>query len=139
MCGIVGYNGKNNCVDFLLDGLSKLEYRGYDLAGIALISNNQLQIVKEIVKEKGKLKNLKNKINMLDLNGDCAIGHTRWAAHGETSEKNASFNEAFYIFIFLYSLLLILYIIFFSLKFSSKDKFIVYINSSIVFSLLKLF
>ena len=84
MCGIVGYNGKNKAVDILLDGLSKLEYRGYDSAGIAVRDKNI-----EIYKAKGKIVNLKEKIKNKELNGTCGIGHTRWATHGEPSENNA--------------------------------------------------
>ena len=86
MCGIVGYNGKNKAIDILLDGLSKLEYRGYDSAGIAIREKNK-EI--EIYKAKGKIANLKEKIQNKKLNGTCGIGHTRWATHGEPSENNA--------------------------------------------------
>lgn len=85
MCGIVGYNGNNKCVDILLDGLSKLEYRGYDSAGIAVLEDNEIKIIKE----KGKLDNLKEKVLPLNLKGTKGIGHTRWATHGEPSETNA--------------------------------------------------
>ena len=85
MCGIVGYNGNNKCVDILLDGLSKLEYRGYDSAGIAVLEDNEIKIIKE----KGKLDNLKEKVLPLNLKGTKGIGHTRWATHGEPSENNA--------------------------------------------------
>lgn len=84
MCGIVGYNGKNKAVDILLDSLSKLEYRGYDSAGIA-IRDKEI----EVFKAKGKLANLKEKIEGKDLKGKIGIGHTRWATHGEPSENNA--------------------------------------------------
>ncbi len=84
MCGIVGYNGKNKAVDILMDGLSKLEYRGYDSAGIAIFDKDI-----EIYKAKGKLVNLSEKLKDKDLNGTCGIGHTRWATHGEPSENNA--------------------------------------------------
>ena len=84
MCGIVGYNGNKKAVDILLDGLSKLEYRGYDSAGIA-IRDKKI----DIFKAKGKLSNLKDKIEGKKLNGTCGIGHTRWATHGEPSENNA--------------------------------------------------
>ncbi len=85
MCGIVGYVGKNNqCIKVLLDGLSKLEYRGYDSAGIAYLSNN---IVK-IEKESGKLENLINKVND-DISSNLGIGHTRWATHGKATSINA--------------------------------------------------
>ena len=84
MCGIVGYNGKNKAIDILLDGLSRLEYRGYDSAGVA-IRDKEI----EIYKSKGKLSNLKEKLEGKKLNGTCGIGHTRWATHGEPSENNA--------------------------------------------------
>ncbi len=84
MCGIVGYNGSEKAVDILLDGLSKLEYRGYDSAGIA-IRDKEI----EVFKAKGKLTNLKEKLKNKDLNGTCGIGHTRWATHGEPNETNA--------------------------------------------------
>ena len=84
MCGIVGYNGKNKAIDILLDGLSKLEYRGYDSAGIAIRDKDI-----KVFKAKGKISNLKEKIENEKLNGTCGIGHTRWATHGEPSENNA--------------------------------------------------
>ena len=84
MCGIVGYNGKNKAIDILLDGLSKLEYRGYDSAGVAIREKDI-----KIFKSKGKLVNLKEKLSNKRLNGTCGIGHTRWATHGEPSENNA--------------------------------------------------
>ena len=84
MCGIVGYNGNNKAVNILLDGLSKLEYRGYDSAGIA-IRDKEIKIYKA----KGKIANLKEKIKGKKINGTCGIGHTRWATHGEPSENNA--------------------------------------------------
>ena len=84
MCGIVGYNGKNKAIDILLDGLSKLEYRGYDSAGVAVQEKNI-----KIYKAKGKIINLEEKLKNKKLNGTCGIGHTRWATHGEPSETNA--------------------------------------------------
>ena len=84
MCGIVGYNGKKKAIDILLEGLSRLEYRGYDSSGIA-IRDNKI----EVFKAKGKLDNLKEKIKDKDLKGNIGIGHTRWATHGEPSENNA--------------------------------------------------
>lgn len=84
MCGIVGYNGKKKAVPILLDGLSKLEYRGYDSAGIATVDKEL-----EIFKAKGKLDNLRDLIKDKELNGTIGIGHTRWATHGEPSETNA--------------------------------------------------
>ena len=87
MCGIVGYIGKRQAAPILLDGLSKLEYRGYDSAGIA-VRNAEGGF--EIVKAKGRLKELIEKTNSgLSVQGSCGIGHTRWATHGEPSETNA--------------------------------------------------
>lgn len=87
MCGIVGYIGNKQAGEILLEGLSKLEYRGYDSAGIA-IQNDKEEI--NIVRCKGKLKNLYEKTNNgKDLVGTCGIGHTRWATHGEPNEINA--------------------------------------------------
>ena len=87
MCGIVGYVGKRNCTDVLMNGLSKLEYRGYDSAGIAVRNENDEV---EIVKAKGKLKVLKEMTNDgKAVKGTCGIGHTRWATHGEPSALNA--------------------------------------------------
>ena len=88
MCGIVGYVGKNQAAPILLDGLSKLEYRGYDSAGIAIRDGEKEA---EVVKAKGKLINLYEKTNNgNDVKGHCGIGHTRWATHGEPSEINAN-------------------------------------------------
>ena len=87
MCGIVGFTGKNEAAPILLDGLSKLEYRGYDSAGIA-VRNGDAE--PEIVKAKGKLKVLKEMTNDgKAVKGSCGIGHTRWATHGEPSATNA--------------------------------------------------
>ena len=87
MCGIVGFVGKQQAAPILLDGLSKLEYRGYDSAGIAVRDNKQEV---KVVKAKGRLKGLMEKTdNGRALKGDCGIGHTRWATHGEPSEVNA--------------------------------------------------
>lgn len=87
MCGIVGYNGNKNAAPILLEGLSKLEYRGYDSAGIAVCNGGEQP---EIVKTKGRLKNLAEKTNDgAAVIGNCGIGHTRWATHGEPSETNA--------------------------------------------------
>ena len=87
MCGIVGYTGNQPAAPILLEGLSKLEYRGYDSAGLAVRSGDSLA---EVVKATGKLKNL---VEMTDegrtLPGLCGIGHTRWATHGEPSRANA--------------------------------------------------
>lgn len=86
MCGIVGYIGKRNCADVLLDGLSSLEYRGYDSAGVAIFENNAVKTVKSC----GRLKNLREKLNSVGTPvGNCGIGHTRWATHGKPSNENA--------------------------------------------------
>ena len=87
MCGIVGFVGNEQAAPILLDGLSKLEYRGYDSAGIA-VRNGTNSV--EIVKAKGRLKILAEKTNDgKAVIGSCGIGHTRWATHGEPSENNA--------------------------------------------------
>ncbi len=87
MCGIVGFTGKRQAAPILLDGLSKLEYRGYDSAGIAVRLGD---MGTEIIKEKGKLKVLADKTdNGRTVKGCCGIGHTRWATHGEPSTTNA--------------------------------------------------
>ncbi len=87
MCGIVGFTGVQQAAPVLLDGLSKLEYRGYDSAGLAVREGESLA---EVVKATGKLRNLAEKIdNGKALPGTCGIGHTRWATHGEPSQINA--------------------------------------------------
>ena len=87
MCGIVGFTGAQQAAPILLDGLSKLEYRGYDSAGIA-VRNGENET--EVVKAKGRLKALAEKTdNGATVLGSCGIGHTRWATHGEPSEGNA--------------------------------------------------
>ena len=87
MCGIVGYTGMHSAAPVLLDGLSKLEYRGYDSAGIA-VRDGEKQA--EVIKAKGRLKKLIDKTNGgYSVPGTCGIGHTRWATHGEPSENNA--------------------------------------------------
>ena len=85
MCGIIGYIGNKRPETILIDGLKKLEYRGYDSAGIALF-NNEVQIIKSL----GKISNLEDKINNTKLiDSNIGIAHTRWATHGEPSEVNA--------------------------------------------------
>ena len=87
MCGIVGFTGTQQAAPVLLDGLSKLEYRGYDSAGLAVRDGKSLA---EVVKATGKLRNLSEKIDGgRAVSGTCGIGHTRWATHGEPSQKNA--------------------------------------------------
>lgn len=85
MCGIVGYIGEKEACNILLEGLSKLEYRGYDSAGVA-INNGE---VVNIVKKKGRIKDLKEAVSSCDMSGTYGIGHTRWATHGEPNETNA--------------------------------------------------
>ncbi|MBR6900554.1 MAG: glutamine--fructose-6-phosphate transaminase (isomerizing) [Synergistaceae bacterium] len=86
MCGILGYTGDRQASDILLNGLAKLEYRGYDSAGLAVLENGEIKIAKN----KGRLKALEEKIKSgFDVSGSCGIGHTRWATHGEPSEVNA--------------------------------------------------
>lgn len=86
MCGIIGYIGKKQLVNFLLEGLKKLEYRGYDSSGIAIKENENIQIIRSI----GRIKDLENKTkNTKLLNGNIGIAHTRWATHGEPTEENA--------------------------------------------------
>ena len=86
MCGIVGYAGERDCTEVLLDALSKLEYRGYDSAGIAVMEQGKIAVEKA----KGELKNLRKKIDETHKpDGHCGIGHTRWATHGEPSDINS--------------------------------------------------
>ncbi|MCI8804844.1 MAG: glutamine--fructose-6-phosphate transaminase (isomerizing) [Clostridiales bacterium] len=87
MCGVVGYIGKNDAVPVLINGLSKLEYRGYDSAGVAVYDSKQDKI--NICKTKGRIQNLQDKLYMSPLNGKVGIGHTRWATHGVPSDRNA--------------------------------------------------
>ncbi|MCD8118527.1 MAG: glutamine--fructose-6-phosphate aminotransferase [Lachnospiraceae bacterium] len=87
MCGITGFNGNHPAGPILLDGLSKLEYRGYDSAGLA-VRDGASPV--EIVRAKGRLKTLAEKVDGgMAISGNCGIGHTRWATHGEPSETNA--------------------------------------------------
>lgn len=86
MCGIVGYVGQRQAAPVLLSGLSRLEYRGYDSAGMAVVNDKGI----EIVKAKGRLRVLADKVDGgASLPGCCGIAHTRWATHGEPSEANA--------------------------------------------------
>ena len=85
MCGIVGYTGSREVVPLLMDGLSRLEYRGYDSAGVVAIADGSLQTLKA----EGKLENLREKLAATPLYGHYGLGHTRWATHGAPSERNA--------------------------------------------------
>ena len=85
MCGIVGYTGPRQAYPVILKGLKRLEYRGYDSAGIALINNDGLAVYKK----KGKVAALEEVMENLALNSHIGIGHTRWATHGEPSDRNA--------------------------------------------------
>ena len=85
MCGIVGYVGNKGAKSFLIDGLSKLEYRGYDSAGIAVLDGTSISLVKQ----KGRLSNLEGALKSKSSEGTIGIGHTRWATHGEPSDRNS--------------------------------------------------
>ena len=85
MCGIIGYSGPKQPLPILLDGLSRLEYRGYDSAGIAITDGQNLTIEKK----EGKLQVLKDHLLNKEINGNIGIGHTRWATHGIPSDENA--------------------------------------------------
>ncbi|HXI74545.1 MAG TPA: glutamine--fructose-6-phosphate transaminase (isomerizing) [Pyrinomonadaceae bacterium] len=86
MCGIVGYVGKKQVVPLIIDGLRKLEYRGYDSAGIAVVDENH---VLKIQRAEGKLRNLEDVLRHKPLDGTYGVGHTRWATHGRPTEENA--------------------------------------------------
>src|SRR5277367_5655080 len=86
MCGIVGYIGAKRVVPLILDGLKRLEYRGYDSAGIAVLGENGKM---QIRRAPGKLRNLEESIRTTPLDGVYGIGHTRWATHGRPTEENA--------------------------------------------------
>ena len=85
MCGIIGYVGTRDVVPVLIGGLKKLEYRGYDSAGIAVVDGNGVQVVRA----EGKLSNLETKLEAAPLKGTFGMGHTRWATHGKPNENNA--------------------------------------------------
>ena len=86
MCGIVGYIGQKRVVPLILDGLRRLEYRGYDSAGIAVVGENGKM---DIRRAPGKLRNLEEAIRISPIDGVYGIGHTRWATHGRPTEENA--------------------------------------------------
>jgi len=85
MCGIIGYIGNKNVVPLLIDGLKKLEYRGYDSAGICVSDGTEINIVKNV----GKITKLEKRQELNKLKGSIGIAHTRWATHGEPNEINA--------------------------------------------------
>ncbi|HKZ45277.1 MAG TPA: glutamine--fructose-6-phosphate transaminase (isomerizing), partial [archaeon] len=85
MCGIIGYIGNKGAAPILLDGLKRLEYRGYDSAGILTINGNDLEIKKDV----GKIEEIHSKLNFLELQGNIGIAHTRWATHGNVTKENA--------------------------------------------------
>src|SRR5215831_948747 len=84
MCGIVGYTGPKQAYPIILKGLKRLEYRGYDSAGIALLNHGM-----KVHKKKGKVADLEESLVGADLHANVGIGHTRWATHGEPSDRNA--------------------------------------------------
>ncbi len=85
MCGIVGYIGDKQAYPILISGLKRLEYRGYDSAGVSLLSGNEIKVLKK----KGKVSDLENYTRNFDTSGNIGIGHTRWATHGEPNDINA--------------------------------------------------
>ena len=85
MCGIVGYVGKKDAVEILIDGLRRLEYRGYDSAGIAVLQGGNI----ELRRSAGKLVNLEEVVKKNPLHGTIGVAHTRWATHGKPCEENA--------------------------------------------------
>ena len=85
MCGIIGFTGNEPAKDIIIGGLERLEYRGYDSAGLALLSNDQIQVRKRT----GKVEELRKLCEAEKMPATCGIGHTRWATHGEPSENNA--------------------------------------------------
>ena len=90
MCGIVGYVGTQQAAPILIDGLRKLEYRGYDSAGLAVHDGGDIHIVRAV----GKLNNLARALESRPLHGSTGLGHTRWATHGRPSEPNAHPHQA---------------------------------------------
>src|SRR5580658_9230614 len=85
MCGIVGYSGKQKAVSIILEGLKRLEYRGYDSAGVAVNQGGRL----EVAKKAGRVENLANEAARHSFTGTTGIGHTRWATHGGVTDANA--------------------------------------------------
>ena len=85
MCGIIGYTGKKNCVPFLMEGLKRLEYRGYDSAGVSILQAGQIVTVRSV----GKVEELEKAVLQANPQGMTGMGHTRWATHGKPSEENS--------------------------------------------------
>src|SRR5690349_18421951 len=85
MCGIIGYVGHRECLPILIEGLKRLEYRGYDSAGVALDGNGTIQVVKAA----GKIRQLEARLLEQPVKGRFGMGHTRWATHGEPNDTNA--------------------------------------------------
>src|SRR5512144_2054466 len=85
MCGIVGYVGEQECTPILIEGLRRLEYRGYDSAGVAVLANGATRLVRT----RGKLSELEALLAKAPPRGTVGVGHTRWATHGRPSEENA--------------------------------------------------
>ena len=85
MCGIIGYIGPKDVVPVLIDGLRRLEYRGYDSAGVAVVRDGCI----DLRRSAGKLSNLETVIGSAPISGDYGVGHTRWATHGRPTEENA--------------------------------------------------
>ena len=86
MCGIVGYIGRNKAVPIILEGLKRLEYRGYDSAGLAVYCEDDQLAVR---RAQGKLRNLEEVVRLNPVDGSFGVGHTRWATHGRPTEENA--------------------------------------------------
>ena len=89
MCGIVGYIGTKHAREIIISGLKRLEYRGYDSAGMALVNGET-----KIFKCAGRVKDLEDMVNKTSFDGTTGMGHTRWATHGEPNELNAQIGRA---------------------------------------------
>src|SRR5512139_1094294 len=90
MCGIIGYTGTESAVPILIEGLKKLEYRGYDSSGVAVLQNGKLELRRAV----GKLQNLESVLQSDTLTGTMGVGHVRWATHGRPTEENAHPHRA---------------------------------------------
>jgi len=86
MCGIIGYTGKQAAVEILVEGLKRLEYRGYDSAGVAIVDP---RVGLQVHRVSGKVSRLEEVLRGQEVKGRCGVGHTRWATHGQPSEANA--------------------------------------------------